>query len=67
MSTYKFQYGGNKASKKSEVLQAGDYFQLSRKDSRDTILFLFKIDEDSKPKVLRIMGYKDLPLAKFNS
>ncbi len=65
MSTFKFQYGGNNASKKTEALQVGDYFELSKKDSRDTINFVFKVDEGIKLDSLNIMGYKSISLSSF--
>lgn len=65
MSTFRFQYGGNNASKKVEALQVGDYFELSKKDFRENISFLFKIDSTSIPKSLKISGYKDLTLDNY--
>lgn len=67
MSTYKFKYGGNQASKKMEALQAADYFQLSLKDSRPTITFVFKVESNNSVKELKIQGYKNLDLTSFNA
>lgn len=62
MSTYKFNYGGNKASQKIEVILVSDYYELSKKDSRNNVQFLFKVNNDSKIKNLSIKGYGDLKL-----
>lgn len=60
MNTYKFNYGGNKASQKLEVLLVSDYYELSKKDSRNQIQLLFKVNKDVKIKKLSIKGYGDL-------
>lgn len=63
MSTYKFQYEGNKQYKKSEAIQVADYYQISKKDSRNTITFVFKVKDNLKFKSIKIMGYdKIIPL-----
>lgn len=62
MSTYKFNYGGNKASQKVEVILVSDYYELSKKDSRDKVQFLFKVDKDSKIKILSIKGYGEIKI-----
>lgn len=62
MSTYKFNYGGNKASQKLEVLLVSDYYELSKKDSRNQIQLLFKINKDRKIKKISIKGYGDITL-----
>jgi hypothetical protein len=67
MSTFKFKYGGNKASKKMEALQAANYYELSLKDSRPTITFVFKVENNNQLKDLKIQGYKNLLLTSFNS
>jgi tetratricopeptide (TPR) repeat protein len=67
MSTFKFKYGGNAASKKMEALQAADYYQLSLKDSRPTIILVFKVEDNTNLKELKIQGYKILDLASFKA
>lgn len=63
MSTYKFQYEGNNQSQKSEALQIADYYQISKKDSRSTATFVFKVKDNLKFKSIKIMGYdKVVPL-----
>lgn len=62
MSTYRFNYGGSKASKKIEVLQISDYFELSKKDSRNKIQLLFKVNSNADIKQLSIKGYGNLAI-----
>ncbi|MFN8672672.1 MAG: hypothetical protein U0457_11420 [Candidatus Sericytochromatia bacterium] len=60
MSTYKFLYKGNNVSKKIESIQIADYYQMSKKDSRNTATFVFKVKETALLKNLKILGYDKL-------
>ncbi len=62
MSTYKFQYKGNNQSERLEVLQVSNYYELSKKDSRNKVKFLFKVDQKSSIKKLSIKGYGDIEI-----
>lgn len=62
MSTYKFNYGGNKASQKVEVILVSDYYELSKKDSRNNVQFVFKVDNDAKIKSMFVKGYGNLAI-----
>lgn len=64
MSTYKFLYQGSKQYKKAEALQMADYYQISKKDSRTTAIFVFKVKEGLSFKSIKIMGYDKLILLK---
>lgn len=64
MSTYKFLYQGSKQYKKSEALQMADYYQISKKDSRSTAIFVFKVKDGLSFKNIKIMGYDKLILLK---
>jgi len=62
MSTYIFKYKGDDVSEKIETFLASKYYQLSTKDSRNTVSLVFEIPKNVTPKKLKILGYKDVIL-----
>lgn len=62
MNTYKFEYNGNNASERIDVIQVSDYYELSKKDSRSKIKLLFKVNNNSAIKDLSIKGYGNLEI-----
>jgi len=65
INTFVFRYDGDNPSKKSETIQLSDYYQLSLKEIRNNITFIFEINENSKIKSLNIKDYKEIDISNY--
>jgi hypothetical protein len=65
MNTFIFKYEGDMPSKKFEVIKISDYYQLSLKEKRDNVTFIFKVKENSNIKFLSIKNYKDIDISNL--
>lgn len=65
MNTFVFKYEGDQPAKKFEAIQISDYYQLSLKEIRNNITFIFKIKENLNIKNFSIKNYKEVDISNL--